>query len=388
MMARREETPKGRLAGDASGAFGDLGTFLPYTLGAVTIAGLAPAGVFVGYGLFMLATGLFYSLPIAVQPMKVMGAALVTGGITPAQLALGGIAVGALLVILGVSGLMVRLGRLIPQSVTAGLQLGLGLAMVLLGLSMIGEAPWLGLPALGALLVGLLQGRLWVMPAVLVTFTVIAVAAGLTSLPAVPGLQLTMPMLVGFELSDLWPAFDYGVLPQLPLTLTNAVLVTAVLARDLFPDRAGRVSERNLSLSSGFANLVLCPIGAMPMCHGAGGLQAQVRFGASSGLAPILLGCLLLLAGLLAAESLAGLLTAVPSAAIGGLLVIAGLDLALSRRLFDARAHCWPAILVTAAGTVMLNPALGLLAGWLIEAGRSLARSLMERLPGRGRPGR
>jgi hypothetical protein len=32
----------GRAAGEISGAFGDLGTFLPHTLGAITVAGLAP----------------------------------------------------------------------------------------------------------------------------------------------------------------------------------------------------------------------------------------------------------------------------------------------------------------------------------------------------------
>ena len=78
-----------------------------------------------------------------------------------------------------------------------------------------------------------------------------------------------------------------AVLPQITLTLTNAVIVTAALARELFPASAEVASERNLALSSGFANVLLCPFGAMPMCHGAGGLQAQYRYGARTGLAPI-----------------------------------------------------------------------------------------------------
>ena len=86
-----------------------------------------------------------------------------------------------------------------------------------------------------------------------------------------PGFALGFPSPVLPTLGDLWHALWEGVVPQMPLTLTNAVIITAALARDLFPD-AWRVSERNLCLSTGLANLVLAPLGAMPMCHGARGL--------------------------------------------------------------------------------------------------------------------
>ena len=42
------------IAGESGGAFGDLGTFLPYVLGALTVAGLAPAGVMIGVALLSL----------------------------------------------------------------------------------------------------------------------------------------------------------------------------------------------------------------------------------------------------------------------------------------------------------------------------------------------
>jgi MFS superfamily sulfate permease-like transporter len=93
---------------------------------------------------------------------------------------------------------------------------------------------------------------------------------------------------------EVWRAVELAVVPQLPLTLTNAVIVTAALCRDLFPERAGRATVRNLALTSGAMNLLLAPFGAMPMCHGAGGVAAQHRFGARTGLAPVLLGMVLL----------------------------------------------------------------------------------------------
>ena len=49
---------------------GDLGTFIPHVIGAMTVAGLAPAGVLFGFAAFLIGTGLFYGLPLPVQPMK------------------------------------------------------------------------------------------------------------------------------------------------------------------------------------------------------------------------------------------------------------------------------------------------------------------------------
>ncbi|MEZ5592767.1 MAG: putative sulfate/molybdate transporter [Gammaproteobacteria bacterium] len=63
---------------EVGGAFGDLGTFLPYVLGALTVAGLAPQGVLLGFGVALLGSGLFYGIPIAVQPMKAVAAVLLT----------------------------------------------------------------------------------------------------------------------------------------------------------------------------------------------------------------------------------------------------------------------------------------------------------------------
>src|SRR5207248_1941589 len=145
------------------------------------------------------------------------------------------------------------------------------------------------------------------------------------------------------------------------LTLTNAVIVTAALARELFPATGSAASERNLALSSRLANVLLSPFGAMPMCHGAGGLQAQYRFGARTGLAPVIFGSILLVLAIGFASSAASLFAIIPIGAVGALLIFAGTDLAVSRRLFDARPSCWPVIGITALVTLTINPAVGLI---------------------------
>jgi len=135
-------------------------------------------------------------------------------------------------------------------------------------------------------------------------------------------------------------------------------------------------SERNLAISSGLANVLLSPFGAMPMCHGAGGLQAQYRFGARTGHAPILFGSALLILAVGLADDAAAVFAMIPAGAVGALLIMAGTDLAVSRRLFDARPSCWP-VGVTALATLVINPAVGLALDWISELVRA---TIMRRL--------
>ncbi|MBX6744161.1 MAG: putative sulfate/molybdate transporter [Acetobacteraceae bacterium] len=371
-------------SGELGGACGDLGTFVPLVVGAMMVADLAPAGVLFGFGTFLVAAGLVFGVPIAVQPMKAVSAVLLTSGLGPGELVATGLVSGAVLLVLGVTGVIGRVARAVPKSVAAGLQLGLGLSMAWLGLKLAAETPLLGGLALAALLGLMRLPRVPAAPLALALTFGAAWAMGLTRPPALPTFSLAFPT---FQLpatwGEVWRGIVSGALPQLPLTLTNAVILTALLVRELYPDRARRVTERRLAVSTGLANLLLAPLGAMPMCHGAGGLQAQHRFGARSGAAPVILGLALLGLGLGFAEGAAALFAAIPPGAVGALLLVAGSDLALSRRLFDARPDCWPAIGVAAALTVVVNPAAGLAAAWAIEAGRSAAKRLLSRDMGR-----
>jgi len=256
-MAERSATPPHRrFLLECSGACGDLGTFIPHVIGAMTVAGLAPAGVLFGFAAFLIGTGLFYGLPLPVQPMKAISAVILTGGLRPGEIAAAGIMIGVVLLLLGFTGWISRLARAIPQSVSAGLQLGLGLLLAVLGLKLILETPWwLGFGSLALLFaltriprcpaapiaLGVAIGLDWV------TGSVGSTAEAAAS-PGIPGLVLP-------SWGEIWRSFEVAVLPQLSLTLTNAVIVTASLARELFPARVSLASERNLALSSSLANV-------------------------------------------------------------------------------------------------------------------------------------
>ena len=382
-MSRSSSTTRARLVlREFSGACGDLGTFIPHVIGAITVAGLAPAGVLFGFAAFLIGTGLFYGLPMPVQPMKAVSAVILTDGLRPGEVAAVGMMLGVVLLVLGATGAIGRFARLIPQSVSTGLQLGLGLLMGVLGIRLILETPRIGF---GSLVLLVLLMRVPYCPAAPITLGAAAVAGWLSNSAALPheiSPRWSVPQLVIPRWPEVLHSFEIAVLPQLSLTLTNAVVVTASLAREFFPNAAPISSERNLALTSGLANVLLSPFGAMPMCHGAGGLQAQYRFGARTGLAPILFGSVLLVLAVGFADDAASLFAIIPIGAVGALLIMAGTDLAVSRRLFDARPSCWPVIGATALVTLIINPGLGLVMGWVSEFARAaIVRRLAAETP-------
>lgn len=99
-----------------------------------------------------------------------------------------------------------------------------------------------------------------------------------------------------------------------------------MLSRELFPDVP--VSMVHMSVSAGVMNALGPWFGCMPCCHGAGGLAAQVRFGAKSGVAPMLLGLVKACAGLLFGSSLFELFQLFPEPLLGIMLVLSGVELA------------------------------------------------------------
>lgn len=369
-----EHGMKGRLhalSGEVSGAFADLGTFLPLAIGVLAVGSAEPAGLLVGFGLFALAVALVYRRPVPVQPMKAVAALAIVGGLSAGEMAASGLLIGLALLLLAGFGLIERISRFLPQSVLAGIQLGLGGILLLLGLELVWAEPVIGVAALAALLV------LQFTPLRSFSCLLLLVAAlGGTLAWALLGAGAPLPALTpGFALpalalpasTDFLGAAEGVFLPQLALTVTNAVLVTAVIAGELFPKDRDRLTPRRLAVSSGALNLLLAPFGALPMCHGAGGLVAQHRFGARTGLAPAIFGAACLALGLFFAADALAMLSLLPLAAVGALLAYAGGEFALSKRLFDGRPSCLAVILLTAGVCIGVNVAAGLLVGLIAE---------------------
>lgn len=355
---------------EVSGALGDLGTLLPLSLGAIAVAGLAPVPVLLGFAAFYIATGLYYRLPIPVQPMKAVAALLLTTQMGPESLVASGVLIGGTLLLLGSTGWIDRVARLVPGSVLSGLQLGLGLLLAYMSLGLMATSWLLGVAVLALLVFTLKILPNW--PAALLGL-VASVAFG--AVLGAPGLSLPMTGPVGFTVPQLpgigeWQqVLSTVVLPQLALTITNAIVLTSLVVGDYFGEQSHRVSPARLSVSTGLANLFMVPFGALPMCHGAGGVAAHYRFGARTGLAPVLLGTGLLMVAFIPDGP--AFIAAIPTAGLGAMLLVAAIELALSKRLWTAKPSCWPVIAITALVTVWAGPFFGLLGGAVSETVRA-----------------
>ena len=346
-------------------AFADLGTFIPYVVAYVSVLHMDPVGILLAFGIALACCALAYRTPLPVQPMKAIGAVAVAQAatLTSGAVVAASLVSGVLWLLLGFSGAATRIARLVPRDAVLGVMLGLGIAFMLQGGRMMaGDWP-AALVALG-LALALRNSRLF--PAMLVLLAG-GLAYGVARDPALWqgaafGFAFRLP---GFALASLeWRDVVNGTLllalPQLPLTLGNAVIGTAEENNRLYPDRP--TSVRKLALSTGAMNLAGGLIGGVPMCHGAGGMAAYAAFGARGGGAPLLFGLVLVLLALWFSGAIVFLLKAVPAAVLGAILFLAGLRLALGNA---PRTRDWRVLLPVAltAATALWNVGLGLLVG-------------------------
>jgi predicted benzoate:H+ symporter BenE len=242
--------------------------------------------------------------------MKAIGAVAITQAaqtaiVTPAAVYSAALVTGILWLGLGLRGLMSRVARVVPPTVVLGISLGLGFSFMLQGISMM-QTNW-PVAAIGGLGTVLLMSNQRI-PAMFVLLA-FGIVVGAVQQPDILS-QLTFST-IGF----VAPAFAWGeltwnalfvggvllALPQIPLTLGNAVIAIKEENNRLFPHRS--VTENGVAVSTGVMNLFSSFVGGVPMCHGAGGMAGHVAFGAKTGGALVILGGLLVVLALLFSSS-------------------------------------------------------------------------------------
>ncbi len=342
---------------ELAGSMGDFGTLFPLAVGLIVVCGMDPAALFVMIGLTNIATGLIYRLPMPVEPKKVVSVAAIAQGWTAPMVAASGLGLGVVWFILTLTGLMRRLVAITPVYVIRGIQLALGITLGWQALQMMAPEPWWGVAALAIIL--LLRENRYAPAALVLMGLGIALMAVRGDLAGTVTFGLRLPRFAVPTWDNVWRTMVLAGFAQIPLTITNAVLATATMIRDLFPEKP--VSEERLMLNMGAMNVASSFFGGMPMCHGSGGLAGQYYFGARTGGTNILEGLIEVALGVFLGQSLADLLNAFPMALIGGMMFMVGLQFV--RPVLKLRA--WPLYLalLTTAVSVATNMAVGFLVG-------------------------
>ena len=319
-----------------AGAFGDLGTLIPFVLAYITLLKVNPLGILFGFGVAMVVTGFYYRTPFPVQPMKAIGAvataqAAQTAVITSNAVVAAGLVTGVLWFLLGITGAAKKVSALISRPVAIGIVLGLGFGFMIEGIKMMSENWWIGGFALAATLLLLSNRYVPAMLLLLIFGTIVAVAISpqlAVDLAAIrPEFRAPQFALSSLTWSDVLIGTLFLALPQIPLTLGNAVIAITEENNRLFPDRP--VTERKVSISTGLLNLFGSSVGGIPMCHGAGGMAGHVRFGARTGGATIILGAVLIATGLWFSGSVETIFRIFPAPILGVILLLTGAQLAL-----------------------------------------------------------
>jgi SulP family sulfate permease len=361
-----------------AGSLSDLGTLLPLTIALVLVNAVPLASTLLVVGGLYVCGGLYYHLPIPVQPLKVVSAVAIAAQLPVETVAASGLILGVILLILAATGAINVLARVFTRPIVRGIQLGLGLVLIIKGIEFVtapelllngpAQAPWLNplVGIVGAVIVIIfLENRRFPAALLLLAFGILVtlVLGERADTPSVnAGFVLILP-----DFSQYWDAFFLLVLPQLPLTLGNAIISTRDVAIAKYgEEKSARVTLRALLTSMGVTGLISGSVGAMPVCHGAGGLAAAYRFGARTGGSNLIIGIIAILLALLFSDQALSVLTMIPKAVLGVLLFFAGLELA---RLIADTTRKWPLFIALSVASISVatNMGIGVLAGLAMQ---------------------
>ncbi|MBI2310988.1 MAG: sulfate transporter [Betaproteobacteria bacterium] len=319
-----------------AGAFGDLGTLIPFVVAYISLLKLDPFGVLFAFGATMIACGIYYRTPFPVQPMKAIGVAATGQAIpilpvTPGAVYGAGLITGLVWFVLGVTGSARKVAQVITRPVALGIIMGLGLTFALEGIKLMAGGWVISAIGFSIALLLLTNRQIPAMFLLLLFGAVAAVVQNPALLEELAGMRIDLRLptwaLGSMSWSDLVVGALVLALPQIPLTLGNAVIAITEENNRLFPDR--RVNENGVATSTGLMNLFGPLVGGVPMCHGAGGMAGHVRFGAHTGGATIILGSVLVLAAVFLSGSIETLFRIFPQPVLGVILFLTGIQLAL-----------------------------------------------------------
>ncbi|NNF97989.1 MAG: sulfate permease [Desulfobacteraceae bacterium] len=378
---------------ELAGSLGDLGTLLPIAVGMIVVNGLNPTGVFFSIGVFYILTGFYYGVTTPVQPMKVIGAYAIATAMSTGQVMAAGLMVGSILMIIGLTGAIDIIGKYAPKSVIRGVQLSTGIILLSGGVRMIlGQSqiqqlknaaePYLLLQHIGPVPVGIVIGIIGFlvtllllenkkMPAALVVICsgiligwIFGIDTGREDISIQPVFPRFFPVAFPGK-ADFVVAIFALVLPQIPMTIGNAVIADADLSASYFGEHSRKVTHRALCITMALGNLLSFVFGGMPLCHGAGGLAAHYRFGARSAGSNLIIGGIFLTMALFFGHQILSVVSMIPFSILGVLLMFAGGQLALTILDMKTRKEMFVPLLMLGI-TLASSLAVGFIAGMIL----------------------
>lgn len=279
--------------GNVLGAFADGAILFPLIAALANRSSFSSAMLFASAGIIYILSGLWFRVPMPVQPLKAIAIAAVVSGASYLEVRWAGAVLGLFCVVL----LLFRIDRFadrVPSYLIHGIQAGLGL--MLLRRAFEGGLETFAHPDMfqSFLILGACATA-WLVSHLFGLSLLGLLAAGGT----IVGISLSPSEATGFSSAIPAVRWDFVLalaLPQVVLTSANSVLATHDVAQRYFGEKASRVSISGLLASIGFGNLAVSAVGGLPFCHGSGGVTAHVRGGSYHWSSNLIIGafCLML----------------------------------------------------------------------------------------------
>jgi len=374
---------------ELAGSLGDLGTLIPLSVAIILLTGLNTTVVLCTIGLFYIITGIYFKLPMPVQPLKVVAAIAIAypEKITISVMMAAGLLMGVFLLILALTGLIDWISKFFKKPIIRGIQFGLGLILISKSIDLISKPNLFINDTSGAFSNSLISTNLIIG---IVAFFIVLFLLRSKKFPAafviviaglLVGISLSSFEISSFEIgivplefrfplaSDFLSALILLVIPQIPLTIGNAIIGTKDACENFFDknENTKRVTHKALSYSMGFANIIIGFLGGLPLCHGAGGLAAHYRFGARTGGSNIIIGTTFIILALVFGKIAIVILSVIPNAVLGILLLFAGLELAMLILDVREKKSIFIVLIVAGLGFTTHNMFLAFMFGILIE---------------------
>lgn len=308
---------------EIAGAIGDYGTLFPIVLGVAIVSNLNLGHILLFFSAWYIITGLYYKMPMPVEPMKAIGAIVIAGGLSQQEITASGMILGAFFLILGFFKGMNFVQEKVPPCVVRGIQMGLALLLCKTSINFIIKDSVISVICITIIILFLIATKFTHITDIsAIVILLIGIVIGLQKF-GIPQIRiLSLPTLIVPGIQDFVKGGWLLAISQAPLTITNAILATSLLMQDLVHRE---VKPDKLSISIGLMNLSSVPFGGFPMCHGAGGLAAQYRFGARTGGSNIISGMILLPIALFFASP--EFVAIIPPGVFGALLVFVAIEL-------------------------------------------------------------
>ena len=352
---------------EISGSLGDMGLYIPLVTALVSINGMDITSVLFFSGLFNILTGVLFGIPMCVQPMKAIATIAIVEGLTVNQILAAGIVTGFIILIVGITNIIDFIRKHIPFVIVRGIQVALGLKLLMKGIEMIKSTnTWFGydsfLIGITCAIIIIIMFAYSKVPAALFIFILGLFLIGINNHEIISNISISAFSLSVIDITkqNFYTGFFKAAVPQIPLTLFNSVIAVCALSGELFPKN--RASEKEVTISIGIMNIIGCFFGAMPSCHGSGGLAGQYRYGARTGGRMLFLGSVKIMFAVLFGSALVPVFAAYPKSILGALLFFTGMELALMIKDVVSKRDLF-IVFATIAGILVINTAAGVIIG-------------------------